>query len=318
MMAMRLARAYTGKTKVVKFRNHFHGWHDYAAQESGLNSQTGIPKETLSTVVVMDPNIVALEQLLSHDENIAAIILEPTGAHFGQLPLQNPVFLQDLRELTSKYGVILIMDEIITGFRISKGGTQERFRILPDITTMAKIVGGGLPGGAVAGRTDIMDLINSENASKNVTHPGTYHGNPLSATAGIACLELLSNEPINEMADAMAERLKKGLINSLSKMEMPGHAYGIASIVHLAIGIECGCKAEICTAPHADIANATETRGPYGTRASAFKLAMLNEGVDVMGGIGFMVSSAHRKEDIDRTIESFEKALRSLRNEALV
>ena len=97
MMAMRLARAYTGKTKVVKFRNHFHGWHDYAAQESGLNSQTGIPKETLSTVVVMDTNIAALEDLLSHDENIAAIILEPTGAHFGQLPLQNPGFLQNLR-----------------------------------------------------------------------------------------------------------------------------------------------------------------------------------------------------------------------------
>ena len=318
LLAMRLSRAYTGRSKVVKFREHFHGWHDYASQESGLNSQVGIPRETLSTVVVVEPEIPALERLLSRDRDIAAVILEPTGAHFGQFPLQNPGFLQDLRELTAKYGVVMIMDEVITGFRLSKGGAQGRFEVLPDLTTMAKIVGGGLPGGAVAGRADIMGLLNSEDASRSVTHPGTFHGNPLSATAGIACLDLLSTEPINERADAMAERLKRGIRDTLSKTEVPGHVYGIASIVHVALGVECGCGGEICTMPHADIAGAAGARGDYGTRAAAFKLAMLNEGVDIMGGIGFMVSSAHREEDIDRTADSFERALVALREEALV
>ena len=318
LLALRLARAYTGRNKVVKFREHFHGWHDYVSPESGLNTQTGIPQETLSTVIIMEPEISALEQLLSRDEDVAAVILEPSGGHFGQLPLQNPRFLQDLRELTAKHGVVMIMDEVITGFRLSKGGAQERFQVLPDLTTMGKIVAGGLPGGAVAGRVDIMELVNSEDASRSVAHPGTFHGNPLSATAGIACLELLSSEPINERADAMAERLKRGLTDALSKTEVAGHVHGIASIVHVVLGVECECGGDICTLAHADIERAMGARGDYGTRAAALKLALLSEGVDAMGGTGFMVSSAHREEDIDRTAESFERALVALREEALV
>ena len=145
LLALRLARAYTGRSKVVKLHEHFHGWHDYVSPQSGINTQNGIPQETTSTVVVVEPKISEVDQLLSRDQDIAALILEPTGGHFGQFPLPNPGFLQELREVTAKYGVVMIMDEVITGFRISRGGAQGRFQVLPDLTTMGKIVAGGLP-----------------------------------------------------------------------------------------------------------------------------------------------------------------------------
>ena len=318
LLALRLARAYTGRKKVMKFREHFHGWHDYVSLESGINTTNGIPEETLSTVVVVDPDISTVEQLLLNDRDIAAVILEPTGGHWGQFPLPNPGFLQDLREVTTRHGVAMIMDEVITGFRMSRGGAQERFQVTPDLTTMAKIVAGGLPGGAVAGRAEVMDLLASDDSSRRIAHPGTYNGNPLSATAGIACLELVANEPINERADAMAERLKEGMREALAMTEVPGHVHGIASIVHVALGVECECGGDICTLPHSEIARATGGQGDYGGLSAPLKLAMLNEGVDMMGGIGFMVSSAHREEDIDRTAESFERALTSLRAEGLI
>lgn len=312
LLAIRLARIYTGKKKLAKFREHFHGWHDYVSPGSGINTQLGIPEETLSTVVVIDPEISALEQLLSQDQDIAAVIMEPTGGHWGQFPVQNPSFLQDVRDLTSNYGVLMIMDEVITGFRVSRGGAQERFNVTPDLTTMAKILAGGLPGGAVAGKAEIMDLLASEDPSMRMAHPGTFNANPLSATAGIACLELVANEPISERADEMAERLKGGLRDALGRMEVAGHAHGIASIVHVVLGAECDCGGDICPLSHSELAQRTSAQ------AGPLKLAMLNEGVDMMGGIGFMVSSAHREQDIDRTVEAFENAIGALRSEAVI
>ncbi len=313
LLALRLARTYTGKTKVVKFKEHFHGWQDYLSPQSGINTQSGIPQETLSTVVVLEPEIPALEQLLSRDQDIAAVILEPTGAHWGQFPLPNPGFLQELREVTAKHGVVMIMDEVITGFRVSRGGAQGRFQVRPDLTTMAKIVAGGLPGGAVAGGAEIMELMASEDESRRLAHPGTYNGNPLSAAAGIACLELVASEPVNERADAMAERLKRGLEDTLLRMEVAGHVHGIASLVHVVLGVECECGGDICTLTHSELAEATAPK-----RIEPLKLAMLNEGVDMMGGIGFMVSAVHREEEIDRTVEAFERALAALREDGVV
>lgn len=312
LLALRLARNFTGKKKVVKFWEHFHGWHDYLSPVSGINTQVGIPQETLSTVVIIRPDIDELKRLLERDKEIAAVIMEPTGGHWGQYPLPNPGFLHQVRELTAKHGVVMIMDEVICGFRISKNGAQGRFNVKPDLTTMAKIVAGGLPGGAVAGKAEIMDLM-AVDGDRRMAHPGTFNGNPLSATAGIAALEVISSEPINQRADAMAARLKKGLQETMDRMEVAGHAHGIASIVHVALGVECDCGGDICTLPHSALEKAT---GPQ--HSGPLKLAMLNEGVDMMGGIGFMVSAAHREQDIDRTVEAFERALVALREEGVV
>ena len=312
LLALRLARGHTGKTKVVKFREHFHGWHDYLSMDSGINTQVGIPDETLSTIVVIEPTLDALSTLLERDTNIAAVIMEPTGGHWGQFPLQNPGFLEGVRKLTTEQGVVMIMDEVICGFRLSSGGAQGRFGIMPDLTTMAKIVAGGLPGGAVAGKAEIMEMLGDTDPSRRLAHPGTFNANPVSATAGIATLQKIANEPINDRADAMAARLKAGLRDALNRTEIPGQVHGLASIVHIALGIESDDEG-ISTVPHDRLAKATA-----GDRSSMIKLAMLTEGVDMMGGIGFMVSAAHCEDDIDLTAEAFERALIALREERVI
>lgn len=313
-LALRLARAYTGKKKVAKFLSHFHGWHDYVTPDSDHNNAVGIPDETLSTVVVLEPEISAVERLLRDDDDVAAVILEPTGGHWGKFPLTNPRFLHDLRDVTAKYGVVMIMDEVITGFRASRGGAQGRFDVLPDLTTLSKITAGGLPAGAVAGRAEILDLIDSQDQSRRVHNSGTFNGNPLAAAAGIACLELIGSEPINERADAAADRLKSGLRDALMKMEVAGHVHGVASMVHVLLGVECDCGGGICTLPHSQIAQATAPEP-----RNQLRMAMLNEGVEMMsGGLGFMVSAVHTEEQIDRTVDAFERALAGLREEGVV
>ena len=151
LMALRLARAYTGRNRVVKFEEHFHGWHDYVVSSTN-RPVTGVPPTTSQSVLAFPPDLSALERFLAQDGHVAAVILEPTGAHYGQLPLMVPQFLQDLREVTRRYSVMLIMDEVVTGFRVAPGGAQAKFGIDPDLTTMAKIVAGGLPGGVRRGQ----------------------------------------------------------------------------------------------------------------------------------------------------------------------
>ena len=316
LMALRLARAYTGRNKFVKFEDHFHGWHDYVVA-SPDRQIAGVPETTTRSVVVLPPNLSDLEALLGRDGDIAAVILEPTGAHYGQLTLMVPQFLKDLSELTKKYGVLLIMDEVVTGFRLSPGGAQGRFGIEPDLSTMAKIVAGGLPGGVVGGKAEIMDMMAFHDepdwdGRQRVAHPGTFNANPLSAAAGAACLEMIASQPINQRADTMAARLKNGLNNVLARMEVPGHARGMASLIHLTLR-DCDCDRELCTLPHREI---HEAANPAVT--IPLRRAMLNAGVDMMGRGSFIVSSAHREQDVDRTLAAFEESLAAMRGEGIV
>lgn len=312
LLAMRLARAYTGKNKIVKFREHFHGWHDYASPGAGITEQTGIPQDTLSSTLVIEPNINALKQTLETRNDIAAVILEPTGGHWAQYPLQNPYFLSNIRDLTKKHNVLMIMDEVICGFRISKGGAQSKFSIMPDLTTMAKIVSGGMPGGAVAGRADIMELLSFDLGSDRVDHHGTYNANPVSAAAGIATLKIIDRDPINARADELAVRLKSGLNEQLTKYEVEGHVHGTSSIVHILLDVECSCDGNMCTLDHSEITRSAKKYGP------SMKIAMLNEGVDMMGGIGFLLSAVHDENIVDSTAESFGRALKAIRDEGII
>lgn len=314
LLAMRLARGFTGKTKIIKFIEHYHGWHDYAVPESGLNTEIGIPRDTLNSVVVLEPEISLIEDYLKNHDDVAAIIFEATGGHWGQFPLQNPTFVKDLRALTTKYGVIMIMDEVICGFRMSKGGAQKRFGVVPDLTTMAKIVAGGLPGGSVAGDEKIMSLLSEQDGVQKIFHPGTFNANPVSATAGIATLDLISKEPINEKADEGAKKLKTGLREVLQKMEVKGHVHGIASIVHVVLGVEGQESSEgVSLVSHFELAKAT-----MGNVPRMMKLAFLNEGIDIMGGMGLFVSAVHSDDDISETVDKFEKVLTALRNDGVI
>ncbi|MCH8185123.1 MAG: aminotransferase class III-fold pyridoxal phosphate-dependent enzyme [Chloroflexi bacterium] len=313
-LAMRLARAHTGKTKIVKFHEHFHGWHDYATPESG-QSVGGVPQAILDSVIVAPPDAAALERILSEDDDVAAVIVECNGAHYGTFPLQNPQFLQDVRDVTDRHGVVFIMDEVITGFRLSKGGAQVRWSLEPDLTTMAKIVAGGQPGSAVGGRADIMELMAFRDDSEwdnagRVAQGGTFNAQPLTAAAGLATLQAIADQGVNARADSMAERLKDGLNEAFIRNEVTGHSHGIASIVHVNLGADCGCDRGLCTMPYDEIYKTMPV-----SKTRRVRQAMLVNGVDMMGGRAFLVSSSHDEEVIDRTVEAFSQSLKELREE---
>ena len=319
-MAVRLAREYTGKNKIVKLREHFHGWHDHVTPESGM-TLGGIPRSVLDNTIVAPVDTRAIDRILSENDDIAGVILESNGAHYGTFPLPNPQFLEDIRDITARHGVVFILDEVISGFRLSPGGAQMRWNIEPDLTTMAKVMGGGQPGAAVGGRAEIMDLLTSTgNPERDLHHQvsvsGTYSANPITAAAGIATLEAVATKGINARADALARRLKDSLNGAFIRNEVTGHAHGIASIVHVNLGADCDCDREICTMTYQDIYRTNETG-----KAIALKQAMLVNGVDPMGAMGgrcFMVSSAHSEDLIDQTVEAFSQSLRDLRAEGIV
>ena len=314
LMALRMARAYTQKPKVIKFDQHFHGWHDYVS--AGMDGIGGIPKETLSTMIVLPPNDISIvEKALRENDDVAAVILEPTGAHMGLYPVV-PRFLGELREVTERYGVVLIFDEVVTGFRTSKGGAQAYYGVTPDMTAMAKILGGGLPGGAVAGKAELIDMIEARgdpeyDRHRRISHNGTFNANPLSAAAGTKALELLATTPVNDAASAMAARLKSGLNDLLGRMEVPGCASGVASVVFLRLGLDHDCDKEVCTLSAGEMSTVTDPR--LGTQLN---LALLNHGVH--SGTRFILMAAHRERDIDDTVEAMEKALTEVRDLGLV
>ena len=317
LMAMRLARAYTGKNKIIKMQDHFHGWHDYAMAGSDRPAP-GVPEASWGTMIVVPSgDLNAVERALDNDSDVAALILEPTGAHYGQLPFDAPNFLKGLRDLTAQHGVVLIFDEVVTGFRASPGGAQVLYGISPDLTTMAKIVAGGLPGGAVGGCADIIDMIAHRgdpdwDNTHRVYHPGTFNANPLSAVAGSICLEMIASQPINQHADAMAARLKSGLNEIFGKMEVAGHAHGIASMIHVVLA-DCDCGREICTMPHRQIQETSAS-----SAVTALKRGLQNNGVDIMGRDAFLVSGTHTEGDIDQTLAAFESTLAAVREDGLL
>ena len=316
MMAIRMARAYTGKTKVIKFEEHFHGWSDYlAAGGAGLG---GIPQETLSTMIVLPPDdIDAVEQTLQRSDDIAAIILEPTGAHMGLEPIR-PGFLHELRDITEKHGVVLIFDEVVTGFRVAKGGVQSLYGVTPDMTTMAKILGGGLPGGAVAGKADIINMIEGGNdPDRRIAHNGTFNGNPLSAVAGIKALELVATTDVIERAADMGEHLKSGMNELLTKLEIPGCATGINSLIFLRLNVDSDAAD-----PDKNLNAARDMRNSDDPELQTqLGLAMLNHGVhagNAHGGARFILSAAHTEQDIDESVEGIGNALAEVREQGLI
>ena len=156
MMAMRMARAYTGRDKIIRFKNHFHGWSDYAVP--GWAAPSGVPDGVVDSIIVLEPNDISQVEQAIAGGDVAGVILEPTGAHMGQEPIA-PSFLEELRQVTEQNGVVYIMDEVVTGFRTSRNGASGYYGVVPDLSTHAKILGGGLPGACVTGKADIIDMI---------------------------------------------------------------------------------------------------------------------------------------------------------------
>ena len=319
LMALRLARAYTGRDRILKFDQHFHGWHDYVvgtrAPESDSPHSAGVPPATSGTVVSLPQgDIGAVEQKLAHGD-IAAVILEPTGASWGTMPLGSE-FLGELRDACSKHNAVLIFDEVVTGFRVSPGGVQAHCEVTPDLTTMAKVLAGGLPGGAVAGKADIISMMEFRNdqawnAEKRVQHPGTFNANPLSAAAGSAMLKVIRTAEPHTRANALNENLVRGMNGVLEQSGVAGSVYGLASYFHVTLGKEAPRPSEGIEWPEVAVAPPRLS----GALIMPLKRAMINEGVDLMGGAGGFVSGVHSEGDIERTIAAFAAALAALRGE---
>ena len=216
MSALRLARAYTGRSKIVKFSGCYHGHADMLLVQAGsgvatmgLPDSPGVPSETTSNTLVVSYNDSAAveEQFRSYPEEIAAIIVEPAAANMGLVP-PLPGFLERLRSLCDTYGALLIFDEVMTGFRVALGGMQERMGILPDLTCLGKIIGGGLPVGAYGGSREIMQLVAPLGP---MYQAGTLSGNPLTMAAGIATLQELRKPGQYKRLERKGQLLGEGI-----------------------------------------------------------------------------------------------------------
>jgi glutamate-1-semialdehyde 2,1-aminomutase len=315
MLAMRIARGYTGKSKIVRWESHYHGWHDYVMPGTlppfDTPASIGIPQGVVDSVIVLPPDLQVLERTLATDNDIAAVITEGSGASYGTVPLP-PGFVAGVRRLTTQYGVVMILDEVITGFRWSPGGLQHTLGIKPDLCTLAKILTGGLPGGAVAGTDEVMQIMTQTGEAQHdrfqrVAHGGTFNANPYCAATGNAALKIVATGEMQATADRMAERLRTGLREILTRHEVPACVYGEASTFHVYFGGRSidGLDANTLKNVPLDLQN-------------GFRQALQVRGVDLMSRCSGVLSGVHTAADIDQSLEAVDDAIKAMMQEGLV
>lgn len=321
-MAVRLARAYTGRPKIMRFQKHFHGWHDHVT--FGVDGHfdgtptPGVLAEVAAGVVLLPPgDLAAVERAFAQNDDIAGVILEPTGASTGAVPL-GAGFLRGLRELATRFGVVLIFDEVVTGFRVAPGGAQQATGVTPDLCTMAKIVAGGLPGGAVAGRQDILDWLDFEVSAtrrrEKIRHQGTYNANPVSAAAGGEALRLIRDTDVCARANTAAAALKSAFNQVLAEEDVPWAVYGEHSILHFFTNptwLEIDPVSWDATVQPSGIFGGD----PRKTMLSKLYLALVVHGIDPKGSRGAVVSAAHGPDEIAWATDSWRRAIRMLKSE---
>lgn len=297
MSAVRLARGFTGRPKIIKFEGCYHGHSDAMLVKAGsglmtesLSSSAGVPEGTAAdTLVAQFNDIGSVESLFDeYPGQVAAVITELVPANMG-LILPKKGFLQQLRKLCTQNGALLIADEVITGFRLGTGGAQALFGIRPDLTTFGKIIGGGLPVGAFGGRREIMEQVAP---CGNVYQAGTLSGNPLATAAGLAQLTILNSRPeIYRQADAMAQALCEGLEQQIREYRIPATVNHIGSLFCLFFSGK-------------PVESYGDTRACNTKTYAAYFHSLLAHGVYVAPSqfeVGF-VSAVHTREEIQETL----------------
>lgn len=306
MSAIRLARAFTGRSMIVKFDGCYHGHADSFLIKAGsgmatlgISSSPGVPEELTKLTISLpynDPGAVE-KAFQEYGERIAAVIVEPVVGNSG-LIIPQEGYLEGLRAITTRYGALLIFDEVMTGFRVALGGAQERYKIKPDLTCLGKIIGGGLPVGAYGGRSEIMQMVAP---SGPVYQAGTLSGNPLAMRAGLAQVRLLQIPQTYEQLDQRTNRLADGLNELAAKSPVPFQVVSITGMLTVFF-----TENKVSDFASAQSSN-TET-------FAKFWQSMLSRGVywPPSQFESAFISLVHSKRDIDETISAFEESIQAL------
>lgn len=303
--AVRLARAFTRRPRIVKFEGGYHGHGDALLARSGSGLATlgipdtpGVPDAVAADTITLPYNdLAAVEAVFgSVGEAIAAIIVEPVAGNMGVVP-PKPGFLHGLREVTSRYGALLIFDEVITGFRLAYGGAQSVYGVLPDLTTLGKIIGGGLPVGAYGGRRDIMEMVAP---SGPVYQAGTLSGNPVAMAAGLAVLYELQKPGVYQRLEDLSAQLEVGLRNAASNAGVPVTVNRVGSML-------------TCFFTDASVTDYASAKRSDTSRYARFFWAMAERGVYLAPSQfeAAFVSLAHAPNDIEATVSAAGDAFRA-------
>ena len=308
-MALRLARAFTGRRKIIRLRTHFHGWHDHMT--SGMSNHfdgsatVGVLAGVAEGVVLVDPGDTAQVEAAMAAGDVAAMIFEPTGASFGMVPLV-PDYLHAVREMATRHGVVLIFDEVVTGFRVSPGGAQQEYGVTPDLTTLAKILAGDI--------LDFLDFaVSKATGREKVQHQGTFNANPASAAAGIATLRLIETTDACARANAYGAALRDGLNGVFAAERVGWAAYGTFSGFHVFTNPK---RREIVPGAFdpADF-SFDELKNFDADMVRKLRLALMVGGVDIQGRPGGVISAAHGEAELARTVDAFRGAIRMLKED---
>ena len=320
LLAIRLARAFTEKPKIIRFVGHFHGWHDQVAFAATSHfdgsAPPGILREVASSAIVCPGgDIAALEKLLDEHDDVAAVIMEPTGATFGLVP-QPAGFAAHVRELTERKNVLLIFDEVITGFRVAPGGAQQLLGVTPDLATFAKIIAGGLPGGAVAGRPEVMDTLTMRadrqwNLDHRVPHQGTFNANPVTAAAGLATLKLIAEGDAIERANRAADHLRTRLGETIARLGANWIVYGQHSGFHFYTNPQ-DRDVTLDDIYSGGVPREELKGGASPALVHRLRCGLNLGGADIFPWPGGVVSAVHSEEDIETTAAGFRACLELL------
>ena len=302
MHAIRTARGYTGRFGVVKMNGGFHGAHDAVLVKAGSGSAEGVPSSkgvppgaTQYTHTVEYNDIQAMSDLLEKDRDIACVIMEPVLGNVGVIPPEKG-YLEEVRKVTRENDVVLIFDEVITGFRLGPNCAQGRFGVTPDMTTMGKIIGGGYPAGAFAGRRDIMEMVAPQGP---VYVAGTFAGNPVTAAAGLATIDLMARGDNYQTLERRSDRLTSAIRDAMADSGVPGCVNSLGSMFSIYFGPE-------------QVRNATDAERTDREVFGRMFRYMLKHGVYMAPSAleDSFVSIAHTDEDIDALCEAFSGFMR--------
>lgn len=308
MMAIRLARIFTGRRKVLRFEENFHGWADELVHEDS----PGVVADKVTIIPFNDLDRV--EEELAKRE-YAVLLTEAGGAHLaGQVPIDTD-FARALPDLAHKYGTIWVLDEVVTGFRDAPGGWQAIVGVRPDMTVLGKCVAGGIPAGAMVGRADIMEALNPKALQeRRIAHTGTWNSNPLVCSAGVAACKLYQSGDPQKRARQMADYLRLKGNRLLKDRNISGRFYG-RSIVHLYLGPIDYEPPDDTMPPTRDI---KKIMNPAGAAMRArLCLHLFQRGIATFDGRCFILSAAHTRDDVDQTIAALGDCLDAAFSEAI-